>query len=309
MTERVGFIGVGTMGQPMASNLIKARFSVITCAHRNRQPVDELAAAGAQVVATPAEVADASGGVVVTCLPNTRQVEEVLFGGNGLMAAGGSGLTVVDTSTISPTATQSFSARVAEQGGTLLDAPMSGGQAGAIAGTLVFMVGGDEAAVAACEPIFAAMGKKTYYVGGSGMGQTVKLCNNLMLGINLLGVCEAFTLGAKVGVDAATLAEVVQASSGGSAVIERYFPKTILKDQYKPGFMLKLMCKDMGLALDLAHEVGVPTFAGTVAGQILNMVNTMGKGDDDFTVIVTLLQDVAGVVIGKPDDPSAGPPA
>ena len=305
MTERIGFVGVGTMGQPMARNLLKAGFSVIISPHTNLQPVKELEAAGARVVATPAEVAAAAGAVVVTCLPNTRQVEEVLFGPNGLMAGAAPGLTVVDTSTISPTSTQTFSARVAEQDGTLLDAPMSGGQVGAVSGQLVFMVGGDKAAVDTCQPIFDAMGKKAYYVGTSGMGQTVKLCNNLMLGINLLGVCEAFTLGAKVGVDAATLAEVVQASSGGSAVIERYFPNTILKDQYKPGFMLKLMCKDMGLALDLAREVGVPTFAGTVAGQVLNMVNTMGKGDDDFTVIATLLQDVAGVVIGKAEEANA----
>lgn len=305
MAERIGFVGVGTMGKPMASNLLKAGYAVVVCPHTNLAPVKELGAAGAEVVANPAEVAAAADGVVVTCLPNTDQVEEVLFGPEGLMAGARSGLTIIDTSTISPTATQAFASRVAEQGGTLLDAPMSGGQVGATSGQLVFMVGGDQAAVAACEPILAAMGKKTYHVGASGMGQTVKLCNNLMLGINLLGVCEAFTLGAKIGVDAATLAEVVQASSGGSAVIERYFPKTILKNQYAPGFMLKLMCKDMGLALDLAHEVGVPTFAGAVAGQMLDMINAMGKGDDDFTVIVTLLQDVAGVTIGKTDGTGA----
>jgi 3-hydroxyisobutyrate dehydrogenase-like beta-hydroxyacid dehydrogenase len=143
------------------------------------------------------------------------------------------------------------------------------------------------------------MGEKIYYVGGPGMGEVVKICNNLMLGINLIGVCEAFTLGVKAGVDAATMAEVVQASSGGSAVLERYFPKTILKNQYKPGFMLKLMCKDMGLALDTANELGVPTFAGVVAGQVLDMVKNMGKGDADFTVVATLYQDVARVVIGK----------
>ncbi len=305
MSERVGFIGVGTMGQPMANNLIQAGFTVIICPHTNMQPVNELEAAGAQVVATPADVAAEAGGVVVTCLPNTSQVEEVLFGPKGILAGAKPGLTVIDTSTVSPTATQTFSARVADQGCTLLDAPMSGGQVGAVSGQLVFMVGGDQTTVESCQSIFDAMGKMAYFVGGSGMGQTVKLCNNLMLGINLLGVCEAFTLGAKVGVDPATLAEVVQASSGGSAVIERYLPKTILKDQYTPGFMLKLMCKDMGLALDLAHEVGVPAFAGTVAGQVLNMVNTMGKGDDDFTVIVTLLQDVAGVVIGKAEETEA----
>jgi 3-hydroxyisobutyrate dehydrogenase-like beta-hydroxyacid dehydrogenase len=208
-------------------------------------------------------------------------------------------LIIIDTSTISPIATQQFATRVAEKECTLLDAPMSGGEAGAIAGTLTFMVGGDRAAFEACQDVFEAMGRKIYYVGGSGMGEVVKICNNLMLGINLVGVCEAFTLGVKAGVDAAIMAEVVQASSGGSAVIERYFPKTILKNQYKPGFMLKLMCKDMGLALDTASKLGVPTFAGVVSGQVLDMVKNMGKGDDDFTVIATLYQDAAGVTIGK----------
>jgi len=127
----------------------------------------------------------------------------------------------------------------------------------------------------------------------------VKLCNNLMLGINLIGVCEAFTLGAKAGVNAATMAEVIQASSGGSAVIERYFPRTILKNQYQPGFMLKLMCKDILLALDTCQKLGVPSFAGNISAQVLEMVKNMGKGDADFTVVATLFQDAAGVVIGK----------
>ncbi len=305
MAEQVGFIGIGTMGKPMAANLLKAGFKVTIAPHINREPAEELAAAGGRVVTNAREVAAASE-VVITCLPNAPEVEAVLFGADGLMAGARPGLIVIDTSTISPIATQQFAAKVAEHGCTLLDAPMSGGQVGAIAGTLTFMVGGDRAAVAACQSVFDAMGQKTYHVGASGMGETVKLCNNLMLGINLLGVCEAFTMGTKAGVDAATLAEVVQASSGGSAVIERYFPKTILKNQYKPGFMLKHMCKDMGLALDLASALGVPTFTGAVSGQVLDMVNAMGKGDDDFTVVTTLLQDVAGVVIGKPEGRDGG---
>jgi len=301
MPKKVGSVGVGTMGKPMTSNLIKAGFQVAICPHVNMAPIKELEAEGAQVVANPKEVAAASD-VVVTCLPDSPQVEEVLFGPDGVMAGAKPGLIIIDTSTISPIATQQFAAQVAEKGCTLLDAPMSGGEAGAIVGTLTFMVGGDKAAFETCQDVFEAMGKKMYYVGGSGMGETVKLCNNLMLGINLVGVCEAFTLGVKAGVDAATMAEVVQASSGGSAVIERYFPNTILKNQYRPGFMLKLMCKDMGLALDTASELGVPTFAGAVSGEVLDMVKNIGKGDDDFTVIATLYQDVAGVIIGKQED-------
>ncbi len=229
------------------------------------------------------------------------EVEEVLFSEDGVMAGAKPGLIVIDTSTITPVAVQGFSRLVSEQGGTMLDAPMSGGESGAIAGTLIFMVGGEAEAVEQARDVFEAMGTLLYHVGASGMGATVKLCNNLMLGINLVGVCEAFVLGAKAGVDAQTMAEVVQASSGGSIVIERYFPKTIIKNQYQPGFMLKLMVKDMNLALQSAKALGVPTFAGSISGQVLDMVNNMGKGDADFTVIATMCQDVADVIIGKSD--------
>ncbi len=298
MTKRIGFIGLGTMGKPMASNLLKAGYPVITCAHVNQAPVNDLKAQGAQVMATPKDVA-ASADVVVLCLPNTPQVEEALFGPDGVMAGAHPGLTVVDTSTIDPIASQGFAARVCEHGGIFLDAPMSGGESGAIAGTLTFMVGGDAAALESLREVLSAMGKKIYHVGKAGMGEVTKLCNNMMLGINLIGVCEAFTFGAKAGVDPATLAEVIQASSGGSAVIERYFPKTILKNQYKPGFMLKLMCKDMGLALDAANAMQVPTFVGSVAGQVLDLMENRKMGDSDFTVVVTLYQDSAGVIIGQ----------
>lgn len=150
-----------------------------------------------------------------------------------------------------------------------------------------------------------AMGQKTYFAGGPGNGQVVKLCNNLMLGINLVGVCEAFAMGVKAGVDANVLAEIVQASSGGSAVIERYFPKTIAKNQYKPGFRLKLMAKDMNLALAAAKQLGIPSLVGVTAGQVFDMVKNMGRGDDDFAVIATFYQDIGGVVIGKPDAPAS----
>lgn len=300
MTKHIGFVGIGTMGKPMASNLLKAGFEVTVVPHINMAPARALEIEGATVVKTAREVASNSE-VVVTCLPNSPDVEEVIFGTDGLMEGAKEGLIIIDTSTITPIAAQQFSEKVAQKGCVLLDSPMSGGEAGAIAATLTFMVGGDATAVEQARDVFDGMGKQLYHVGASGMGATVKLGNNLMLGINLVGVCEAFTFGVKAGVDARTMAEVVQASSGGSAVIERYFPKTIIKNQYTAGFMLKLMCKDMNLALDAAKALNVPTFAGTVAGQVLDMVNNMGKGDDDFTVIATLYQDVAGIIIGKED--------
>ncbi len=297
MPKNIGFIGLGTMGKPMAANLLKGGYRVTICAHRNLAPIRELEAVGAVVVGTAREVAAASD-VVVTCLPDGPEVEACVSGVDGLLAGGRPGLIIIDTSTINPQIAQAVAEQAAQRGATVLDAPMSGGEAGAIAGTLTFMVGGDQAAVEASQDVFQAMGKKVYYVGGPGMGQVVKLCNNLMLGINLVGVCEAFALGVKAGVKASTLAEVIQASSGGSAVIERYYPKTIAKNQYKPGFRLKLMSKDLNLALAAARQLGVPSLAGVTAGQVFDMLKGMGKGDDDFTVIATLYQDVAGVVIG-----------
>jgi 3-hydroxyisobutyrate dehydrogenase len=298
MFTKIGFIGVGAMGKPMAGNLLKASFKVLIVPHVNLTPVKELENLGATVVGTPKELAALSE-VVITCLPNSSEVEEVVLGPNGLLAGSKPGLVIIDTSTISPIVTKAIAAQAAERGCTFIDAPMSGGQVGAIAGTLTFMVGGDKAVIDSCQDVFMAMGKKVFFLGESGNGQIVKLCNNLMLGINLVGVCEAFTLGSKAGVDAAAMAEVIQASSGGSAVIERYFPKTIIMNQYKPGFMLKHMVKDILLALDTCQKLGVPSFAGTISAQVLDMVKSMGKGEDDFTVIATLYQDAAHTVIAE----------
>jgi 3-hydroxyisobutyrate dehydrogenase len=297
MPEKIGFVGVGTMGRPMAHNLLKAGFAVAVCPHTNLSPVRELESAGATVVADPKAVAAASQ-VVITCLPNAPQVEEALFGSDGLMAGAVPGTILVDSSTISPAAVRSFAARVADASCTLLDAPVSGGEGGAIAGTLTFMVGGDRAALEGVRPVLEAMGQRIYHIGESGMGAVVKLCNNMMAAINLVGACEAFTMGAKAGVDPALMAEVVMTSSGGSNAVAGSLTKKVLPGHYEPGFMLKLMCKDLHLALDACQELGVPAFAGSTAGQVMDLVRNLGKGDLDFTVIATLYEEAAGVKIG-----------
>lgn len=301
MAKRVGFLGVGTMGKPMAANLLKAGFPVVLSPHINRAPAAELAAKGATVVDTAQQVAAATD-VVVTCLPDAAEVEEAVLGPTGLLAGARPGLIIIDTSTINPQVAQALAAAAAQRQCTFLDAPMSGGEIGAINGALTFMIGGDAQAVDACQDVFKAMGQKMYYVGGPGTGQVVKLCNNLMLAINLAGVCEAFALGVKAGVKATTLAEIVQASSGGSAVIERYFPKTIAKNQYKPGFRLRLMSKDLNLALAAAKQLGIPNLVGVSAAGVFDLLKGMGRGEDDFTVIATLYQDAGHVVIAAPED-------
>jgi 3-hydroxyisobutyrate dehydrogenase len=303
MSKKVGFVGLGTMGKPMALNLLKAGFQVTVCGHNDFAPIKELESKGAVVVGSAREVAAASE-VVVTCLPDSPQVEQVIAGADGLLSGSQPGLVIIDTSTINPQVAKTLADQVAQKGCILLDAPMSGGEVGAIAGALTFMIGGDKDTIEKCQDVFKAMGQKTYYAGGPGNGQVVKLCNNLMLGINLVGVCEAFAMGVKAGVEANILAEIVQASSGGSAVIERYFPKTIAKNQYKPGFRLRLMSKDMNLALAAAKQLGIPSLVGVTAGQVFDMVKNMGKGEDDFAVIATMYQDIGGVIIGKPEAPA-----
>jgi len=294
--KKIGFVGVGTMGRPMAHNLLKAGFQVTICPHKNMEPVRELQAAGAHVVNTPKDVAAASE-VVILCLPDSPQVEETMVEANGILAGARPGTIVVDTSTILPAVTQRLAKLATEKGVKMIDAPMSGGQVGAINGNLTFMCGGDAADLDAVRPVLEAMGKKIFHVGGVGMGQVVKICNNLMLGINLVGVAEAFTVGVKAGVKAETLREVISASSGHSAVLDRYLPNTIMKNQYKPGFMLDLMCKDIGLAMGAARALGVPLIEGAVAAQMLELMRAMGRGQDDFTVIATFYEDVAGVNI------------
>jgi 3-hydroxyisobutyrate dehydrogenase len=296
MSRRIGFVGVGTMGRPMAHNLLRAGFTVTVCPHMNMAPVQELEAAGAAVAADPRAVAAASE-VIITCLPNSPQVEEALFGPAGVMGRAAPGTIIVDSSTISPAATRDFARRVAEAGCTLLDAPVSGGEGGAIAGTLTFMVGGDQEALDAVRDVLGAMGRRIYHMGPSGMGEVTKLCNNMMAAINLVGASEAFTMGAKAGLDPVKLAEVVGVSSGASGVVEKTFPNSVLKNRYEPGFMLKLMVKDLRLALDQCEQLGVPAFTGSAVAQVMEMVQNMGKGDADFTVVSTLYQEVAGLVI------------
>jgi 2-hydroxymethylglutarate dehydrogenase len=304
LMKKIGFIGIGTMGKPMARNLLEAGFALTICSHQNMDPVRELAAEGAQIAASPQELAAASE-IIVLCLPDSPQVEEVVAGPRGVLAGAAPGSIIVDTSTILPATTQKMAQLAAQKSVHFIDAPMSGGQAGAIAGTLTFMCGGDEATLNQVRPVLEAMGKRTFHVGGVGAGEVVKICNNLMLGINIVAAAEAFTLGVKAGVRAEALREVISASSGYSAVLDRYLPHTILKNQYEPGFMLDLMCKDIGLALGAAKSLGVPLLEGAVATQVLELLRDQGHGQDDFTVVATFYEEAARVSIATGERRSA----
>jgi len=251
----VGFIGLGTMGTRMVRNLLKHGFTVRVF-DVVPEAVAVLAAAGADAVASVAEAAHGAS-VVVTMLPDTPDVEAVILGEAGLRAHPPEGRVIVDMSTISPVAVRSMAATLAEAGVALLDAPVSGGPAGAEAGTLTIMVGGETDAFAKAHPVLAAMGTTINHVGPSGAGQTVKLCNQLMVGINIQSVCEALALGRAAGVDLAQMREVLLGGSAASWMLDRLGPQMIAGD-VGAGFRIDLQLKDLRLVNELATALAVP---------------------------------------------------
>ena len=254
-TTTIGFIGLGTMGREMVLNLMKAGhavrvFDVVTPA------IDDLVGHGAIGASSPADAA-AGASITVTMLPDTPQVEEVVYGPNGLLGAPPEGRLVVDMSTISPVAVRRIHADLAAAGIAFLDAPVSGGPVGAKAATLSIMVGGDAEAFAQARPVLAAMGTTITHVGAPGAGQTVKLCNQLVCGINIQAICEALALGRASGVDLDQLREVLLGGSAASWMLEKLGPAMIAGDD-KAGFRIDLMLKDLRLVQEHANALSVP---------------------------------------------------
>ena len=293
MPENIGFIGLGVMGKPMATHLLKAGHRLIVH-NRSRPAVDELVAAGATAAASPAEVARGST-VVITMLPDTSDVEKVLTAPDGVLSALQTGAIVVDMSSISPVATERLAALVAEKGGQMLDAPVSGGEIGAINAALSIMVGGDEAAFTRVRPILEKMGnpEKIIHIGRSGAGQICKVCNQVAIGGALVGVSEAFALARKAGVDAARVRQALLGGFAASRVLEVHGER-MLVDNYKPGFRAKLYQKDMRLANEAAAANGVSMPANAVVAQLLNALIASGGGDLDYAALGTVLFKLAG---------------
>jgi 2-hydroxy-3-oxopropionate reductase len=291
--ENIGFIGLGVMGKPMAGHLIKAGHH-LTVHNRSRGAVDELVAAGATAAASPADVARASG-IVITMLPDTPDVERVLTGPDGVLSALQPGAIVIDMSSISPVVTERLASLVATRGGSMLDAPVSGGEIGAINAQLSIMVGGDEAAFTRARPILAAMGnpEKIIHIGRSGAGQICKVCNQIAIGGALAGVGEAFALAKKAGVDAARVRQALLGGFAASRVLEVHGER-MLVDNYKPGFRARLYQKDLRLANETAAANGVAMPANAVVAQLLNALIASGGGDLDYAALGTVLFKMAG---------------
>jgi 2-hydroxy-3-oxopropionate reductase len=293
MGETIGFIGLGVMGKPMARNLLKKGFAVVVCS-RTRADVDALAAAGATAADSPAAVARACDRVI-TMLPDSPDVTAVLEGPDGVFSAVRRDAVLIDMSSISPAVTRRLAARAETLGATLLDAPVSGGEIGAINGTLSIMVGGRRDAFDRVKPILDAMGnpERVIYIGESGAGQTCKVCNQMVIGGTLAAVGEAFALARKAGVDPARVREALLGGFAASRVLEVHGER-ILQGNYKPGFRTKLYAKDLRLASETvaAHQAFAPVTA--IVQQIVNALMAGGRGEADYAAVGAILAELSG---------------
>ncbi|RPH81747.1 MAG: 2-hydroxy-3-oxopropionate reductase [Candidatus Rokuibacteriota bacterium] len=291
MAQVIGFIGLGIMGRPMARNLLKAGYSLVVHS-RSRGPVEEIVKAGATAAASPKEVA-AQCDVLITMLPNSPDVEQVALGPNGILEGARRGLIVADMSTISPIVSQKIGKAFEATGVTMLDAPVSGGEKGAIDGALSIMVGGDKAVFERVLPIFQAMGKTITLLGPLGFGGFTKLANQIIVAVNLTALAEALTLGKKAGLDRDLLLTALAGGLAGSKCLEQKRPN-YLANTYNPGFKIDLHYKDLGLIMESARALGVPLPATAVVQELFNALRVKGRGGLDHSGVITLLEDLAG---------------
>jgi 2-hydroxy-3-oxopropionate reductase len=291
--ENIGFIGLGVMGKPMAKHLIAAGHRLVVH-NRSRGAVDDLVAVGAAAAASPAEVARNST-IVITMLPDTADVEKVMTGTDGVLAGLQPGAVVIDMSSISPVATERLASMVAAKGGAMLDAPVSGGEIGAINAQLSIMVGGDEAAFARVRPVLEKMGnpEKVIYIGRSGAGQICKICNQVAIGGALAGVSEAFALAKKAGVDPARVRQALLGGFAASRVLEVHGER-MLVDNYKPGFRARLYQKDLRIAHETAAANSVAMPATAIVSQMINALIAAGGADLDYAAMGTVLFSLSG---------------
>jgi 3-hydroxyisobutyrate dehydrogenase len=291
----------------MGQNILKRGFP-LTVYNRSRQPMDILAGEGARLAASPREVG-AQSDVVITMLPDGPDVEQVVTGTDGVLEGLGAGGIIVDMSTINPLISQRLAAQCAQHGVSFLDAPVSGGTRGARAGTLTIMVGGDAGTLERARPILEAVGGCVIHVGNNGMGEVVKLVNQMMVAANVVAMTEAFALGTKAGADPKIMHEVIMASTGRSFALENYLPfpgivpHAPVNHDFAPGFMTDLMLKDISLVIELARRLGSPVFTAGIAQQYVSAASAHGWGRKDYTVLVRVVQDLgaqSGDELSKP---------
>jgi 3-hydroxyisobutyrate dehydrogenase-like beta-hydroxyacid dehydrogenase len=287
----IGFIGVGAMGEPMARSLRRAGFAVTACAHRNRAPIERLANDGVREAPDPAGVA-AQSNVVITCVPDAPQVAEALFGAGGAMGGATAPTTFIDMSTISPVATRDFASRLGEGGHRFVDAPVSGGPVRANDGTLTIMVGADADDFARIEPVLKSMGTP-YHLGGVGLGETVKLVNQLMISTIMLANAEALSFAKKAGADLEAVRKVIATATGSNYILENWLPKTWFAGTFEGGFALDLLRKDLAAALDAARATKLALPVSALAYQLYTLQSAEGDGARDYSAVAKFYERIA----------------
>jgi 3-hydroxyisobutyrate dehydrogenase len=296
---QIGFIGIGVMGHAMVLNLLKAGHNVaIYARHPEKAEVQEVIKAGAHQAPSARAVGIASE-IVITMLPNSPQVEEVVAGDNGILEGAHKGLIIIDMSTISPSVSRTLAQQASEKGVHFLDAPVSGGSQGAINGTLTIMVGGKEEIFHKALPVLAVMGKKEniVHVGSNGSGEIVKIVNNMLVGTIAASISEAFVLGVKAGADVEAMARIIGTSTGASWQLANQFPLRAFNGNFQPGFMTNLLHKDLSLAIDLATENDTPIAMTTLARQLYEKAQAAGYGTDDYTSILKVIEEHTGIEV------------
>ena len=292
MAQAIGFIGLGIMGRPMARNLLKAGHTLVVHS-RSRGPVEDIVKAGATAAASPRDIA-AQCDVLVTMLPNSPEVEQVALGPGGIIEGARRGLIFADMSTISPIVSRKIGAALEPKGVAMLDAPVSGGEKGAIDGTLSIMVGGDKAVFERVLPIFQAMGKTITLLGPLGFGGFTKLANQIIVAVNLTALAEALTLGKKAGLDRELLLTALAGGLAGSKCLDQK-RSNYVSNTYNPGFKIDLHYKDLGLIMESARALGVPLPATAVVQELFSALRVKGRGGLDHSGVITLLEDLAGL--------------
>jgi 3-hydroxyisobutyrate dehydrogenase-like beta-hydroxyacid dehydrogenase len=291
--KRIGLIGAGAMGEPMGLTLMRAGYPLCVSAHWTRERVERLVAAGAVEAEDPAAVAAASD-IIITMVPDSPQVEEALFGDRGAVHGLARGAFAIDMSTISPVATRGFHARLAERGVSLVDAPVSGGPARAATGELTIMAGGDREAFDACAPVLRALGTPTY-VGASGMGETVKLVNQIIIASVMIANVEGLLFAKKAGADIDAVRAILGTATASNYLLDKWLPQTWFAGKRSGGFALDLLRKDLNAALDTARQMGLALPSSGLTYQLFTAASGAGHGREDYSAVSAFYEDMAGV--------------
>jgi len=292
----IGFIGLGIMGKPMSLNLIKAGYALVVL-DRDPAPVAELVAAGAAAAATPREVAERTE-IVITMLPNSPQVREVVLGAGGILEGGRKGLVLIDMSSIAPLVSRELAARLAEAGVAMLDAPVSGGQPKAVDGTLSVMAGGAQEVFDACFPVMKAMAGSVVRTGDIGAGNITKLANQIIVALNIAAMSEALVLASKAGVEPELVWQAIRGGLAGSTVLDAKAP-LVLDRKFQPGFRVNLHIKDLGNVLDTAHELGVALPLTASVMEMMQAIRADGQGDEDHCSLVKHYEKMAHIEVRR----------